>query len=213
MSKLGSVLKDEIARVARKEAKALFDPLKKQVSAQRGIINDLRQQLAERTKQLQVVVREMARGAGTAPHTSPAKPSGSDFSAKGFVALRKRLKLTQEGMAKVLEVSPQTIYNWERGTKPKEKYQPRIAKLQAMSENQAAALAGAGKPAKAVVKVKKASKAAATKAAGKKAPVKKAAAKTSPAKKAPKKAPAKKAAKKVSRKKSVPGSVMVPATT
>lgn len=203
MSKLGSVLKDEIARVARKEAKALFDPLKKQVSAQRGIINDLRQQLAERTKQLQVVVREMARGSGTAAHTSPAKPSTSDFSAKGIVALRKRLKLTQEGMAKALKVSPQTIYNWERGTKPREKYQPRIAKLHAMSENKAASLAGSDKPAKTIGKVKRARKTAAPKAAGKKAPVKKAAAKT---------APAKKAAKKVSRKKSVPGSVAIPAT-
>lgn len=218
MSKIASVLKDEIARVARKEAKALVDPLKKQLSAQRGLIGDLRQQLAERTKHLKVVVSEMARGpnggGASARRTGPV----GGYSTADIVSLRKRLKLTREGMAKRLKVSPQTIYNWERGTSPKEKYWPRIAKLQATGETLVGELAGTGKSAKAAGKAKKARKAAAKRVAGKTSAVKKAAAKTAPAKQAPIKGPAKKnalktAAKKVSRRKSAPGLAAVPAAT
>lgn len=218
MSKIASVLKDEIARVARKEAKTLVDPLKKQLSAQRGLIGDLRQQLAERTKQLKVVVSEMARGANAGSTSARRTGPIGGYSTADIVSLRKRLKLTREGMAKELRVSPQTIYNWERGTSPKEKYWPRIAKLQATRENQMGELAGTGKSAKAASKAKKARKAAAKRVAGKKPAVKRAAAKTAPAKQAPNKGPAKKnapktAAKKVPRKKSAQGLAAIPATT
>lgn len=200
MSKVASVLKDEIARVARKEAKALVDPLKKQLSAQRGLLVDLRHQLAERTKQLKVVVSEMARSARSGDIASRRAGPASDYSTADIVSLRRQLKLTREGMAKQLKVSPQTIYNWERGTSPKEKYWPRIAKLQAMGDNQVGAPAGAVKSAKAAGKVKKTRNAAATKVAGKKSPIKKAAAKTAPAKTALNKAQTKKASKTAAKK-------------
>lgn len=187
MSKIASVLRDEIARVARKEAKAIVDPLRKQVASQRATINELKSQLSERTKQLQVVVREMTRGDAAVTQRSEksekkATSTGRGrFSAKDFVATRKRLKLTQEGAAKVLDVSAQTIYNWERGTVPKEKYLDRIAKMRAMSADQASAIAGTskgGKTAKATgKKAAKSVKPAAKKSLAKKAPAKKVAAK------------------------------------
>lgn len=136
MSKIALVMKDEITRIARKEVKLLHDPLKKQVAAQRKLIIELKRQLGERTKQLQAVVNEITRGAPSKASPQVNRSPASDkFSAKAFAATRKRLKFTQDEMAKALGVSPQTIYNWEHGTTPKGSYRERIAELQAESQS------------------------------------------------------------------------------
>jgi DNA-binding transcriptional regulator YiaG len=50
------------------------------------------------------------------------------FRAGGFASLRKKLDLTAAEMAKLLNVSPQSVYHWEIG-----KSRPRASQLPAIS--------------------------------------------------------------------------------
>ncbi len=59
------------------------------------------------------------------------------FSVARMVALRKRLALSAAEAGLLLGVSALTVYNWEKGTKPRAAHLPAIAGLRALSKAQA----------------------------------------------------------------------------
>lgn len=133
MPNFASLLKDEIARLSRKEIRKLVDPLKKQVAAQRHEIAALK-------RDRDGLKREIAGLAKTArsskaPASEAVAESKFRFSAAGLRALRTKLGLSAEGFGQLVGVSGQSVYNWEL-----QKAHPRAAQLQ-----QIAALRGVGK--------------------------------------------------------------------
>jgi transcriptional regulator with XRE-family HTH domain len=54
-----------------------------------------------------------------------------------MVALRKRLGLSAAEAGLLLGVSALTVYNWEKGTKPRAAHLPAIAGLRALSKARA----------------------------------------------------------------------------
>lgn len=112
MSNVMTVLKSEIIRLARKEAKREAAPVRKIIASQRGLIADLRRQISAMQKDLSA----LKKTAGASKKTVLAKtePEGRFWiTGKGVKALRKKLGLTQANLARLAGVSLATIVNWE----------------------------------------------------------------------------------------------------
>lgn len=140
MPNIATVLKAEISRVARKDARAESQPLKKASSQYRSDIAALKRRVLALEKQLSRLLKSGKRGPAAA---APEEKSGSGlrFSAKGLAAQRRRLGLTAAATAKLLNVSVQSVYKWEDGkTRPRASQLPAIAGLRKMGKLEAAKL-------------------------------------------------------------------------
>lgn len=131
MPNLASVLKSEIARLARKEVRAATDDLRRTVTAQRAEATALKRKVHVLEKELKSLSRGGA-SASTATHAETGKPSEEGrfrFSAKGLVTNRRRLGLSAAEFGLLVGASGQSIYLWEAG-----KAQPRAKSLAAIAE-------------------------------------------------------------------------------
>jgi len=123
MPNIASVLKDEIRRLARKEAKAFANASKRVVAKYRKDIAILKRQVREQQKKLSSIV-------SASVETLPAEEdplADVRFSARSVAAQRKRLGLSAADYGRLVGVSGLTIYNWEHG-----KARPRMAQLAAL---------------------------------------------------------------------------------
>ena len=138
MPNIGSLLKSEIARVARKEIRAETEPLRKAVSQYRSQIAQLKRQVAELQRQLKRQGRVVARTAAPAAAAADEEGPQLRFSAKGLAAQRKRLGLSAASVAKILGVSALSVYKWESGkTRPRARQIEAIAQLRKMGKREA----------------------------------------------------------------------------
>ncbi|MDP2816870.1 MAG: helix-turn-helix domain-containing protein [Polaromonas sp.] len=139
MPNIASVLKEEIARVSRKEARAETQQLKKSSAHFRSDIAALKRRIAA----LEQLVGRLGKAAGKKPAEalSDDLAAGSfRFSASGLLAQRKRLGLSAAEAGLLLGVSDQSVYKWENGkTRPRASQFPAIAALRSLSKKQAAA--------------------------------------------------------------------------
>jgi len=123
---LATALKNEIARVARKEIKGETQQLKKASAQYRSDIAALKRRLAD----LERVVSKLTKNAPVkaAPLSDVAqRPLRMTFSPSGLAAQRKRLGLSAQELGALICVSGQSIYKWEQG-----KAKPRAAQLVAL---------------------------------------------------------------------------------
>ena len=112
MSNIGIVLREEISRLARKEVRSQVDPTKKVTAQPRHEIAALKRQVASLERQVTLLLRKNAGWRAEVTPEATAKPMR--FSAKGLHSQRSRLGLSAIDFGKLLGVSAQTIYNWER---------------------------------------------------------------------------------------------------
>ena len=133
MPNIAAVLKDEIARIARKETKRQVDPLRRQLTAQRRELAALKRERGALQRQL----KALGRPGRAAAAEADAEDGGAAkrFSASGLKTLRGRLGVSAGDFGKLVGVSGQSVYNWEQG-----RARPRAAQLVRI-----AALRGAGK--------------------------------------------------------------------
>jgi DNA-binding transcriptional regulator YiaG len=110
MSSLGSALKNEITRLARKEIKAQVEPLKKANSTYRREIAELKRQVAQLSRQTKAASRP-----APAVKDDDAEPAATRFVAKGLRSLRARLGLSAADFGRLAGASGQSVYNWESG--------------------------------------------------------------------------------------------------
>jgi DNA-binding transcriptional regulator YiaG len=107
-----SALKTEIVRLARKEAKAATDPLRKPSISTRKAVADLKRRMAElekAVKRLDAVLAKIPQ-----PETEPAPVrSHTWISGKGVRTLRQKLGLTQDAFAKLVGVTSKGVAKWE----------------------------------------------------------------------------------------------------
>ena len=136
MSKLATVLKDEITRLARKEVRAESLPMRKAAVQSRTDINALKRRVAALEKQ----VASLSKAATIKKTETASDPATIRFSSKGFGTLRRRLGLSATEMGFLLDASDQSIYKWERGVRPRPNQMPKIATLRKMSKQQVAEL-------------------------------------------------------------------------
>jgi DNA-binding transcriptional regulator YiaG len=139
MPNIATVLKSEIARIARKEVRAETEQMKKQSTSYRSQIASLKRQVAALENLLRKQSKE-GKAMSAAPDVNESAVVGLRFRAKGFAAHRRRLNLSAAQAGALLGVSGQSIYHWEAGTaKPRASQMERIAALRKLSKAQAAA--------------------------------------------------------------------------
>lgn len=112
MPNIASLLKSEITRLARKE-------VRQQIATVRNASATHRRQIASLRRQLATLERETTRlRRSTKQPSASAAPEGEDrrirFVAKGLRTLRARLGLSAEEFGRLVGVSGQSVYNWER---------------------------------------------------------------------------------------------------
>jgi DNA-binding XRE family transcriptional regulator len=137
MPNIASVLKEEIARIARKELRSGTESTQKAVVGYRKQIADLKRRISA----LEREVKRLRKG-----HGRTGAPSGSEeeegrslrFRAAGFKAHRERLGLSAREVGLLLDASPLSVYKWETGkARPRDKHLAAIAALRRMGKREA----------------------------------------------------------------------------
>ena len=111
MPNIGTLLKQEISRLCRREIRREVGTVKKASAAYRRDIAALKRQVQTLQRTSTVLSKRTAAAGGAAPATLPDRPVR--FVAKGLRSLRTRLGLSAKQLAVLLGVSEQSVYNWE----------------------------------------------------------------------------------------------------
>jgi DNA-binding transcriptional regulator YiaG len=138
MPNVAQVLKDEIIRLARREIRTQVDKTKKAAAQHKRRLAELERQVGALARQVSAMQRQLrAASASVAPGRAASASAAVEpaarkvrFSAKGLRAHRERVGLSAADYAKLLGVSTQTVYNWERGSSaPGEAQRAKLAEL------------------------------------------------------------------------------------
>ncbi len=131
-------LKNEIARIAKKGARAETEVLKKTSANYRSEIAELKRRISA----LESAIGRIGKQAGKAAKAAPAGAEKEKlrFRMDGFITLRKKLDLSANEMGQLLGVSGQSIYKWEQGkAKPRASQLPAIAAARKMGKKEVTA--------------------------------------------------------------------------
>lgn len=142
MPNIAAVLKDEIARIARKEVRAQTGDFKKASAQYRSTIAALRRRVDELERQLKRVGKGSARASASANPAEDQDASGRPrrFSPARLASQRRKLGLSAADFATLLGVSGQSVYKWEHGeARPRARQLEAIAALRGIGKREAAA--------------------------------------------------------------------------
>jgi len=138
MPNIAAVLKEEIARLARREIRGQMRPLKRASAQYRRDIAEMKRRVSDLQHKLGPLQKQVLRGA-----PSPAVPDEGNrvrFTAKGLRSQRQRLGLSAADYGKLVGVTGQTIYSWEHETaRPRKGQVVRIAALRHLGKRDALA--------------------------------------------------------------------------
>ena len=146
MPSIATLLREEISKIARKEVQDQVRALKQTVREQRDAIARLEKQVG--TAKAKAATKPAAAKPATKPATKPAaakahKASAGDKRKQLRIAPntikkhRKRLKLSQAELGKILNVSTNTVLRWEAGTsKPRRQHLPGLDQLRTISKRE-----------------------------------------------------------------------------
>jgi DNA-binding transcriptional regulator YiaG len=112
MSTLAIALKDEIRRLARKEIRAQTVRTAKAVVQYGREIARLKRQQREQEKKIAFLESQTRKSVLSIPQSAK---DNLRFSARSVKAQRQRSGLSAADYAKLVGVSPLTVYNWEHG--------------------------------------------------------------------------------------------------
>jgi DNA-binding transcriptional regulator YiaG len=141
MPNLAQTLKQEVARIARKEVRDDVAALRKAASAHRSEIAALKRSVRDLQAQLRATQRATARsapvqlevGASSRPGRKPA------FNAERLKAKRQALGISQAQMAALLGISSLSQWKWESGqVTPRASKLVRYFEVMAMGKREAA---------------------------------------------------------------------------
>jgi DNA-binding transcriptional regulator YiaG len=126
MTTFATAIKDEVRRLARKEIKAQTQTTSQSVTRHRREIARLKRQVQEQQKQIARLASQIGKPAEDRAAQN-GMPEGTRFSARSVKAQRRKTGLSAADYAKLIGVSPLTIYNWENS-----KSRPRKGQLAAL---------------------------------------------------------------------------------
>jgi ribosome-binding protein aMBF1 (putative translation factor) len=138
MPNIAVVLKDEIARIARKEVRSQTQDFKKASAQYRTHIAALRRRIEDLERELKRV-RKGGTRASAAPAGDPPNGKQRRFSPARLAAQRTKLGLSAADFAALLGVSGQSVYKWEHGeARPRAQQLEAIASLRGIGKREAA---------------------------------------------------------------------------
>lgn len=113
MPNITQVLKEEIARVSRKELKQDLLRLKQDTVWLKKSLADFKRRIVALERQNRLLKAKSSRLEKVST-PEPKKLQKMRATGKMIRSLRDKLGLTQAELAKMLEVSGQSVYQWER---------------------------------------------------------------------------------------------------
>ena len=135
MSTFAEQLKNEIARIARKESRADSKQIKKASAQYRAEIAALKRRIASLESALARLLKQPVTNKNQVQEETSV---ALRFRADGFASLRKKLGLTAHEMADLVGVSAQSVYHWEAGkSRPRASQLPAIAAVRKLSKKEA----------------------------------------------------------------------------
>jgi len=137
MPNLQAVLRQEITRIARREARAESESTRKAVARYRREIAELKRGRADLERRIAYLEQREAERLTTGP-AKKAPPKGTRFSNTALRARRERLGLSREEYSQLVGVSASTLYNWESGsTRPGEEHLATLVTLRSLGKRDA----------------------------------------------------------------------------
>lgn len=136
MPNIASILKEEIARVARKEVRAETQSLKKAATVYRSDVAALKRRVVALEQALKRLGKPAAKNASPAPDEEASQ--SLRFSGKGLASQRQRLGLSAEDCGLLVGASGKSIYRWEAGVaRPRDNHLVGIAGLRSLGKKEA----------------------------------------------------------------------------
>lgn len=134
MNTFSNAFRAEVVRMARKELKPELQTLRKAITSHRSEIAALKRELKALSSQLKTTQRQFKPTDGPQAKAAideavPKKQKHFEFTAQALLEKRASLGVTQKEMAKLLGVSPLSVYKWESG-----QVHPRAAQLDRIAE-------------------------------------------------------------------------------
>ncbi|RLB38596.1 MAG: hypothetical protein DRH12_12650 [Deltaproteobacteria bacterium] len=140
MPNIAALLRSEITRLARKEIRTQTEPLKKANAQSRKKIAEMRRQVLDLQRKVARLEKQLQNATGTSPEPQQQRRKIYRFSAKGLRSSRERLGLSAADYGKLVGVTGQTIYKWEKGlSRPREKQLAALAAVRRMGKKEAMA--------------------------------------------------------------------------
>jgi DNA-binding transcriptional regulator YiaG len=138
MTTFAIALKDEVRRLARKEIKAQTGTQARAVAQYRREIARLKRQQREHEKKIAHLEAETRKVRNLPP--SEELNGSTRFSARSVKAQRSRVGLSAADYAKLVGVSPLTIYNWEHNkSRPRKEQFAALVALRGLGKREAQA--------------------------------------------------------------------------
>lgn len=148
MTTLAIALKEEIRRLARKEIRVQTGKTSRAVAQYRREIARLKREQKAQQKKI-ALLESRARNGGSAPAVADDPLGDSRFSARSVRAQRRRTGLSAADYAKLVGVSPLTIYNWEHNkSRPRREQFSALLAIRGLGKREALAKLATAAPAK-----------------------------------------------------------------
>jgi DNA-binding transcriptional regulator YiaG len=139
MATLAIALKDEIRRLARKEIKAQTGTTARAVAQHRREIARLKRQQRENQKRISFLEAQARKNLESRRVVADLN-GDARFSARSVIAQRQRTGLSAANYAKLVGVSPLTIYNWEHNkSRPRKEQFAALVALRGLGKRDAQA--------------------------------------------------------------------------
>jgi len=118
MPNIAKVLKDELSRLTRRETKKALASAGKPALGLRRTAADLKRRVAQLERELRSLRKTIGALTKAHPLTAPETTDKARITAKGMRSLRRRLRLTGQEFAKLLGITAQVVYGWEKASGP-----------------------------------------------------------------------------------------------
>ncbi len=136
MPNIGTALREEILRLARREIRKQTTVFRKASAQYRKDIAEMKRRLSELRRKVGPLEKQIRKSV-------PSQPAEADaehvrFTAKGLRSQRQRLGLSAANYGKLIGVTGQTIYSWEQETsRPRKSHVAKIASLRHLGKREA----------------------------------------------------------------------------
>jgi len=115
MSNIVKVLKAEIARISRKEARSATQGIGKSNTWLRKVVADLKKRMLSLEKENKGLAVTLKKYYVESPQELDQEESRkARFTSRGIQSLRNRLRLSQADFGKLLGTTPHAVYLWEK---------------------------------------------------------------------------------------------------
>jgi DNA-binding transcriptional regulator YiaG len=114
MPNIAKMLKDEIQRLARHEIKVAIAGLRKDNAVLKRTVADLKRRSAKLESVNKRLVAKTGAGSPREDSIPEDKVKSARISGRMIRSIRDRLGLSQQAIAKLMGVSSQAVYQWER---------------------------------------------------------------------------------------------------